>query len=109
MSHKCSPLCIPPIHALRMVADVRKSLEMVKEDAIRGLREEGTGLKLLHIREVHEVPVQEWMSGYTDVTCITENHVWPETSMYMERPCKAYIAFVEVTTGRFSSKEYIKE
>ena len=100
MSHICSPLCYPPVHALKVLTDGTQSLEGVIEDVKLGLLAEGEETILHSVREVHEVDIYQWASTMGETNNVYDNIVWSGEvlvtfAMKME---KAYIAMVEIVT-----------
>mgnify|MGYP001568995374 CR=1 FL=1 len=100
MSHICSPLCYPPVHALKVLTDGTQSLEEVIENVKLGLLAESEETILHTVREVHEVDIHQWARTMGETTNVYENTVWSgEVSVTLViKMEKAYIAMVEIVT-----------
>ena len=98
MSHTCSPLCYPPVHAIRVLTSGIQSLEEVIENIKLGMREEKYKTIVHSVREVHEVDILQWAKDMGKTNNVYDNIIWSGevlTTFAME---KAYIAMVEIIT-----------
>ena len=100
MSHICSYLCTPPIHALKVLTDGGHSLEEITESIKLGLLTEREETIVHSVREVHEVDIHQWARDMGQTTNVYGSLVWSgevQEAFAME---KAYIAMVEVLTKK---------
>ena len=100
MSHICSPLCYPPVHALRVLTNGTQSLEEVIENVKLGLLAERCETILHSVREVHEVYIHQWASTMGETNNVYGGMVWSSEVPATFAMEKAYIAMVEMLTPK---------